>query len=139
MGVLQVMKVCMTLAYPDLPPYAGRMASEEPPTPVPADQERWTYGWSLLDPAEPWLNKYQRPLIDLVARCLMAKQEFRPTLQAVQTIVTAELAAPANAAVPGRWTRTFFGQPRAPKPPRDTETVKVINPFWDYRAHDWIG
>lgn len=133
------MKVCMTLRNPDSPPYAGRMTTEEPPAPVgrtvPANQQRWTYGWSLLDPAEPWLNKYQRPLIDLVARCLMAKQEFRPTLQQIQTIVTQELASAANAAVPAYWTNTFFAQPRPPQPPRNTEFVEEIDPFWDYRAH----
>ncbi|KAI7780758.1 hypothetical protein LA080_015549 [Diaporthe eres] len=134
-----IMKVCMTLRNPDSPPYAGRMRSEEPPTPLgrtpPANQQRWTYGWSLLDPTEPWLNKYQRPLIDLVARCLMAKQEFRPTLQQIQAIVMQELANAANAAVPAYWTNTFFAQPRPPQPPRNTEFVEEIDPFWDYRAH----
>lgn len=133
----------MTLRNPDLPPYAGRMTSEEPPPPVggtvPSNQERWTYGWSLLDPAEPWLNRYQRQLIDLVARCLMAKQEFRPTLQQIQTIITQQLGAPAAIAnVPPPWTNTFFAQPPAPQPPRDTEFADPLDPFWDYRAHEPI-
>lgn len=133
------MKVCMTLRYPDLPPYAGRMASQEPPPPVPADRERWTYGWSLLDPAEQWGGIYQPALIDLVARCLMAKQEFRPTLQQIQNVITQQLALPANANVPAYWTTTFFGQPPTPKPPRVTEFVNELNPFWDYVRRNWIG
>lgn len=135
------MKVCMTLRYPDLPPYAGRMVTQEPPPPVLPHQERWTYGWSLLDPAEPWLGMYQQSLIDLVARCLMAKQEFRPDLQQIQNIITQQLAMPANANanVPAYWTTTFFGQPPTPKPPRVTEFVKDLEPFWDYLRHDWIG
>lgn len=143
------MKVCMTLANPDSPPFADRMTSEEPPPPasgpLPADQQRWTYGWSLLDPSEPWLNRYQRPLIDLVARCLMARQEHRPTLQQIQAIVTAQLAAPpaapngpANANVPAYWTNTFFAQPPLPQPPRDTEFVADVDPFWDYRDHQEV-
>lgn len=137
------MKVCMTLRDPDLPPYAGRMTSEEGPPPVggtvPVQQQRWTYGWSLLDSAEPWLNRYQRQLIDLVARCLMAKQEFRPTLQQIQTIVTQQLGAPPPIAnVPPIWTNTFFAQPPAPQPPRDTEFADPLDPFWDYRAHEPI-
>lgn len=133
------MKVCMTLCNPDSPPYAGRMTTQEPAPPqggtVPAGQQRWTYGWSLLDPAEPWLGRYQRPLIDLVARCLMARQEFRPTLQQVQAIVTQELANPANANVPPYWTNTFFAQPRLPAPPRAAANVSEVDPFWDYRTH----
>jgi hypothetical protein len=82
---------------------------------------------------------YQRPLIDLVARCLMAKQEFRPTLQQIQTIITQQLALPVNAAVPAYWTNTFFGQPPPPKSPRISEFVNELDPFWDYRKHDWIG
>ncbi|KAG6354492.1 hypothetical protein INS49_004509 [Diaporthe citri] len=127
-----VMKVCMMLVDPDLPPYAGRMTSQEPANPTP-DQERWTYGWSLLDPAEPWANLYQQSLIDLVARCLMAKQEHRPTLQQLQTVITQELALPANQNVPNYWTNTFFADPQPPRPPVDTENVNVIDPFWDYR------
>lgn len=136
------MNVCMTLCSPEYPPYAGRMTSEEPPPPaggiVPYNQQRWTYGWPLLDPNEPWLNRYQRPLIDLVARCLMAKQEFRPTLQQIQTIITQELASPnfpANANVPAYWTNTFFRQPRLPQPPGITEFVKSLDPFWNYSTH----
>lgn len=130
----------MQLRDPDNPPWAGRMTSQEPAFPTP-DQERWTYGWSLLDPVEPWLNRYQRPLIDLVARCLMAKQEFRPTLQQIQTIITRELASanfPANANVPPYWTNTFFAQPRLPQPPRSTEFAKPLDPFWDYSKHRWV-
>lgn len=134
------MKVCMTLCLPESPPSAGRMTTEEPVlpagVPVPAPQERWTYGWSLLSPVEPWLGKYQRPLIDLVARCLMAKQEFRPTLQQIQTIITAQLGIPGSVAatVPPYWTNTFFSVPRPPQPPRDTEFANPLDPFWDYRG-----
>lgn len=120
------------LVDPDIPPFAGRMTSQEPANPTP-DQERWTYGWSLLDPAEPWTNMYQQSLIDLVARCLMAKQEYRPTLQQIQTIITQELALPANLAVPNYWTNTFFADPQPPRPPVDTENISNIDPFWDYR------
>lgn len=129
----------MTLIPTDQPPHAGRMTTEEPPAPVPGPQERWTYGWSLLDPTEQWLGMYQRPLIDLVARCLMAKQELRPTLQQIQTIITQQLALPVNIAVPAYWTNTFFGQPPPPKPPQISEFVNELDPFWDYRKHDWIG
>lgn len=122
----------MTLRDPDLPPYAGRMISEEPANPT-TDQERWTYGWSLLDPAEPWTNMYQQALIDLVARCLMAKQAHRPTLQQIQAIITAQLALPANQNVDAYWTNTFFSDPPPPRPPVDTENVNDIDPFWDYR------
>lgn len=117
---------------PDWPPYAGRMATEEPPNPTP-DQERWTYGWSLLNPNDPWSNMYQQSLRDLVARCLMAKQAHRPTLQQIQTTIDTELAMPANAAVPAYWTNTFFLDPPPPRPPVDTENISNIDPFWDYR------
>lgn len=125
------MKVCMMLVDPDRPPYAGRMTSQEPANPRP-DQERWTYGWSLLDPNESWVDMYQQSLIDLVARCLMAKQANRPTLQQIQTIITQELALPANQNVPAYWTNTFFLDPQPPIPPEDTENVNNIDPFWDY-------
>lgn len=126
------MKVSMTLIDPDLPPYAGRMTSQEPANPTP-DQERWTYGWSLIDPAESWANRYQQPLFDLVARCLMAKQEHRPPLQQIQTIITQQLALPANQNVPVYWTNTFFREPKPPRPPGDTENISNVDPFWDYK------
>ncbi|KAI3392688.1 hypothetical protein diail_5288 [Diaporthe ilicicola] len=130
------MKVCMTLHDPDQPPYAGRMTTEEPPAPVPIDQQRWTYGWQLLDPAEPWwLPLYQRPLVDLVCRCLMARQDFRPSLAQLQAIITANLALPANQNVPAFWTNTFFGDPQPPSPPEGTNTRRRdIDPFFDYRT-----
>ncbi|KAJ0120639.1 hypothetical protein J7T55_015369 [Diaporthe amygdali] len=131
--IAMIIKVCMTLMDPDQPPYAGRMASQEPPNSTP-DQERWTYGWSLLDPAEPWAAQYQQSLIDLVARCLMAKQEHRPTLQQIQTVITQELTLPANQNVPAYWTNTFFREPRPPKPPEDTEDLSDIDPFRDFRT-----
>lgn len=119
------------------------MTSAEPQAlvPLPADQERWTYGWSLLDPNEQWVTQYQPALTDLVAKCLMARQEFRPTLQQIQTVITQQLAVPANATVPAYWTDTFFGQPPRPHPPEDTEFVTRINPFWDYdeNVQDWLG
>lgn len=121
---------------PDQPPYAGRMTSQEPPNPTP-DQERWTYGWSLLDPNDPWSTMYQQPLLDLVARCLMAKQAHRPTLQNLQTTIDTELAA--SAAVPAYWTNTFFLDPPPPRPPRDTENINNINPFWDYKKRTELG
>lgn len=123
----------MTLLDPDLPPYAGRMTSQEPANPAP-DQERWTYGWSLLDPTEQWNNQYQQGLIDLVARCLMAKQEHRPTLQQLQTAITVELALPANQDqnVDPYWTNTFFRDPPPPQPPPDTESLTSVDPFMDY-------
>lgn len=133
------MKGCMTLMQdPDQPPYAGRMTSQEPPNPTP-DQECWTYGWSLLDANDPWSTMYQQSLRDLVASCLMAKQAQRPTLQQIQTIIAAELGQPANAAVPAYWTNTFFLDPPPPRPPKDTENISNINPFWDYKNRTALG
>ncbi|POS81278.1 hypothetical protein DHEL01_v200328 [Diaporthe helianthi] len=123
--------------------WTGRMTSAEPqaPVPLPAHQERWTYGWSLLDPSEQWVTQYQPALTDLVAQCLMAKQEFRPTLQQIQTIIIQQLAVQANTDVPAYWTDTFFRQPPRPRAPEDTEFAARINPFWDYDddVQDWLG
>lgn len=128
----------MTLTDPDLPPYAGRMTNQEPANPAP-HKERWTYGWSLLDPSEPWSGMYQQSLVYLVARCLMAKQAHRPTLQHLQTIITQQLALPTNQNVPAYWTNTFFSDPDPPRPPVDTENVNDIDPFWDYRKRRRLG
>ncbi|KAH8744670.1 hypothetical protein F5883DRAFT_722163 [Diaporthe sp. PMI_573] len=130
-----IMKVSMTLLDPDFPPYAGRMTSQEPANPTP-DQQHWTFGYALLDPADPWTARYQQSLIDLVARCLMAKQAHRPTLQQLQTIITQELALPANQNVPAYWTNTFFVDPQKPRPPVDTENINNIDPFWDYKKRE---
>ncbi|KAG6361235.1 hypothetical protein INS49_009459 [Diaporthe citri] len=135
MGMM--IKVCMTLAEPDFPPYAGRFKTDEPPNPTP-DQERWTYGWSLLDNSDPdlaapqWRGMYSPALRRLVARCLMAKQDHRPELQDIQARIDTALAQPHLQVVPPYWTNTFFREPPPPRPPRDTEDVNDIDPFWDY-------
>ncbi|KAG8163387.1 hypothetical protein KVR01_006684 [Diaporthe batatas] len=129
-----IIKTALTLLDPDMPPYAGRMTSAEPPNVTPT-QERWTYGWSLLDPLEPWAtnNMYSQALRDVVAECLMAKQEHRPTLNNLQQRITQQLAMAANQVIPQYWTNTFFREPRRPRqPPPDTADVDTIDPFWDY-------
>lgn len=125
----------MTLTDSDIPPYAGRMTSAEPANVTP-DQERWTYGWSLLDPREPWAtnNMFSQGLRDLVAACLMAKQEHRPTLDNIQQVIDQQLAVAANQQVPQYWTTTFFREPPRPRPPPNTVDVNTIDPFWDYRT-----
>lgn len=69
----------------------------------------------------------------------MAKQEHRPTLDAIQTIITQQLAMPANQDVPQYWTNTFFREPRRPIPPEDTEDVNNIDPYWDYMEGVALG
>lgn len=129
------MKVCMTLHDPNIPPYAGRMTAAEPAGVVPIDQQRWTYGWQLLDLTEPWNALYQQPLINLVCRCLMAKQDHRPDLAQLQAMITANLALPANQTVPPIWTNTFFADPQPPTPPEETDIRRTdIDPFFDYRT-----
>lgn len=125
----------MTLTDADMPPYAGRMTSAEPANPTP-DQERWTYGWSLLDQREPWANNnmFSQALRDLVATCLMARQEHRPTLDNIQQTIDQQLALAGNQQIPQYWTNTFFREPPQPRPPEDTESVNNIDPFRDYET-----
>ncbi|POS76787.1 hypothetical protein DHEL01_v204820 [Diaporthe helianthi] len=130
-----IIKTAMTLVNPDLPPYAGRMTTAEPANPIPS-QERWTYGFSLIDPREPWAtnNMYSQALRDLVAACLMSKQEHRPTLNNIQQTINQQLAMPANQQIPQYYATTFFREPPPPTPPDITADLGTVDPFYDYEA-----
>ena len=146
----------MTLQKPQFPPVAGRLVKDEPAgVPyylVPRDEQRWTYGYDLIDPdpenewAQMLQGRYGMHLCEVVARCLMNKQEHRPNLQQLQDWITAELAPPAGggrppddsaaARVPWGWRYLQFGNPPPPTASWGVADTGVengdIDPFWDY-------
>ncbi|KUI66988.1 hypothetical protein VM1G_02307 [Cytospora mali] len=131
-----VMYCLMTFEEPQFPPVAGRFTKDEPGGMayglVPRRQQRWTYGYKLVDPdpaneqTQELQTRYGTHLCEVVARCLMNKQEHRPNLQQLQDWVTAELSPPPGggpppadspaAPVPARWKADMLGNPPRPRP-----------------------
>lgn len=105
---------CMLLLQrPDFPPVAGRMESAEPPqfNPVPIRHQRWTYGYRLIEDSEEgdeYRARFSPLLCETIARCLMHRQEHRPTLVELQGIITNALGNPPPP-LPNDDVRNFFG------------------------------
>lgn len=146
----------MTFEQPPFPPVAGRLRRDEPPgipyALVPRNRQRWTYGFKLVDPSpnnaesQAIQARYGNHLCEVVARCLMNKQEHRPTLQQLQDWATTALTPPPGGGPPpagstatavyAGWKAALFGNPRAPTVPwrlKDTGfSNSDIDPFWNY-------
>lgn len=97
---------------------------------VPRNQQRWNYGFKLVDPdpnnaqAQAIQARCGMHLCQVVTRCLMNNQEHRPTLQQLQDWATAA------------WKTAVFGNPRAPTIPWQLNESGIsnsdINPFMNY-------
>lgn len=131
----------LLLQYPDFPPVAGRMTSEEPPgiaaAAVPRDDQRWTYGHELIGPSmmgQALRTKFTPALCETVAKCLMARQEHRPDLQQLQAIITAALGSPPPP-LPAEVARFFGNDPAPPAPWRmrfQTVATQDLDPWGAY-------
>ncbi|ROV92956.1 hypothetical protein VMCG_09010 [Cytospora schulzeri] len=153
---LPIMYCLMTFTQPQFPPVAGRLAKDEPPGMpyglVARSEQRWTYGFRLVDPdpanasAQEFKERYGSRLCEVVARCLMNKQAHRPSLQQLQDWITTAITPPPGGGDPpggstatalyAGWKRTVFGNPPFPKVPRRVSQTRLgnmdIDPFWDY-------
>lgn len=148
----------MTFEQPQFPPVAGRLAQDEPGGMpyglVPRNQQRWTYGFKLVDPdpvnvqAQAWQARYGTHLCEVVARCLMNRQEHRPSLQQLQNWITTAITPPPGGGDPpggstqtalyGGWRAVVVGDPPPPSVPWQLAQTGInnsdIDPFWDYRT-----
>ncbi|KUI57802.1 hypothetical protein VP1G_05087 [Cytospora mali] len=155
-GRARVMYCLMTFEEPQFPPVAGRFTKDEPGGMayglVPRRQQRWTYGYKLVDPdpaneqTQELQTRYGTHLCEVVARCLMNKQEHRPNLQQLQDWITAELTPPPGggpppadspaAPVPAGWKADMLGNPPRPRPGWRVATTgwsnSTVDPFWNY-------
>lgn len=139
------MHCLMTMETPQFPSVAGRMTADEPLGMayglVPKTQQRWTFGYKLVDrdpnnaQTQALQAQYGIHLCQVVARCLMNRQEHRPNLQQLQDWIMAALTPPA-APVPAAWKAAWLGNPRPPRAPWQVVDAGTrnsdIDPFWDY-------
>ncbi|KAL1856316.1 hypothetical protein Daus18300_010801 [Diaporthe australafricana] len=143
-------KDCWFLPYPDFPPVAGRMTSEEPPgipeANVPRNEQRWTYGHDLIGPSmmsQQLRTQFSQPLCETVARCLMARQEHRPDLQQLQATVAAALGAAPQAPLLPLEVPAFFGNDPPPPPPWrmrfQTVDARDLDPWGAYSDEEGAG
>lgn len=126
---------------PDFPPVAGRMRSEEPPIippaiDVPIQDQRWTYGYRLIEPGDAgdtYRNIFSQELCETVAKCMMARQEHRPDLNQLQAAINAAINPQQR--LEAR-VRRFFGAEASPPVPWMGVWVDVdltqIDPFDPY-------
>lgn len=134
---------CLMLRqHPDFPAVAGRMRGEEPPFVAPAndlpiEDQRWTFGYRLVEDsadAREYQRNFSRVLCETVAKCLMARQEHRPDLNQLQTIITNAMGNPVPP-LPAR-VRRFFGSDAPPPVPWRNAYTDVdllsMNPFDPY-------
>jgi hypothetical protein len=137
----QCMFCTLLLQAPDFPPVAGRMLSAEPAPPpggqVAYDDQRWTYGYRLIEntpEGQEYQTRFTPLLCDTIARCLMAKQEHRPDLVTLQNTIAGALGNPPPR-LPGT-VRRFFGSDAPPPVPwystySDADLAQ-IDPFDPY-------
>lgn len=132
----------LLLQTPDFPAVAGRMKREEPAivppaTDVPIQDQRWTYGYRLIrNNAEgrEYREKFTPALCEMIAKCLMARQEHRPDLNQLQTAITNALGNPLPR-LDARVRRFFGAEATPPVPWRSAYTdVDLLNmdPFNPY-------
>lgn len=135
----------LLLQHPDFPPVAERMFSEEPPqvNPVPVPDQRWTYGYRLIEDSEEgreYRDRFTPLLCETIARCLMHKQEHRPDLVQLQGIITNALGN-APPGLPGN-VRRFFGSDAPPPLPPYAAFVDVdlqnLDPFDPYNGYRYL-
>lgn len=108
-----------------------------PATDVPIQDQRWTYGYRLIrNNAEgrEYREKFTPALCELIAKCLMARQEHRPDLNQLQTAITNALGNPLPR-LDARVRRFFGAEATPPVPWRSAYTdVDLLNmdPFNPY-------
>lgn len=135
----------LLLQEPDFPPVAGRMTSEEPAgvayDTVPTQDQRWTYGYRLIEntpEGQEHRDRFTPALCELVAKCLMHRQEHRPDLTQLQADVAAALGNPVPP-LPARVRRFFGNDPPMPVPWYSAYTdvdLLTMDPFEPYPQDD---